>query len=505
MAAEHVLLVDDNELESRLVSFLLKDAGFIVEIAASAERALEVLRTFEPQLILLELHLPGMDGVEFTKRLRADRAYRSTIIVALTAYTVPSELERAREAGCSGHISKPIDTAGFAQLVREFLKGTRVDLPGDSHDLLAETRNTFLAKGLEQCDTILNELRLGPARAPDLIRRTNHRWASLGGTLGFPEISEYARRVEKLLTQGQPEKANLKRAIEIAQRRFGMAALAKPELPEEMVRGLAGLRIGLVDFSEDEGRRIRSVSNRARLQLLVDPVSGDAIDKPLNFDALVVNARPSTLRLLHLANLPIPAVFIGPRSLLKPFSKLTAAHFDFLFTPWDVEEVLLRVFRLIAKPPEPPPPQESTETLEKRRPRVLVVDDDPDMVALIAEALRQFQMDCEIAYSGKEALDTVRRGQPDAIILDVNMLDMDGFEVLKRLRRNLITEDLPVLMLTGRSQVADVARGYKDGANAYMIKPFQAFELGDRLTRMIAAYRQAHARPAARSIAPVLA
>jgi two-component system cell cycle response regulator len=124
MAGIQILLVDDNDMQSKLVSFLLKEEGHTVQIAGNLEKALEVLRSFSPNLILMDLQLPGKDGLELTRRLRQDPVQATTRIIALTAYTDPSDLQIAREAGCNGEISKPIDTATFGRLVGQYIDPT---------------------------------------------------------------------------------------------------------------------------------------------------------------------------------------------------------------------------------------------------------------------------------------------------------------------------------------------------------------------------------------------
>jgi DNA-binding response OmpR family regulator len=99
-------------------------------------------------------------------------------------------------------------------------------------------------------------------------------------------------------------------------------------------------------------------------------------------------------------------------------------------------------------------------------------------------------MDWDVARSGQQAVDMVSRRPPDAIILDVNMLDLDGFEVLKKLRRNLATKEIPVLLLTARSQASDIARGLGSGADDYMVKPFDASNLVTRVEKIISASRK---------------
>jgi two-component system, cell cycle response regulator DivK len=122
MAGEPVLVVDDNAQNLKLVRLLLGAEGYEVRTAADAEEALELLTSFTPRLILMDLQLPGMDGLELTRRLKADPARRSIVIVALTAYAMKGDEERARAAGCDGYVTKPIDTDALAALVAHHLR-----------------------------------------------------------------------------------------------------------------------------------------------------------------------------------------------------------------------------------------------------------------------------------------------------------------------------------------------------------------------------------------------
>jgi len=123
MGSLQILVIEDHEMQSKLASFLLEEAGYTVLTAESAEKALELLRSFHPDLILMDLQLPGKDGVELTRELRLNPVHGDTPIIAMTAYTDPGDLAKAREAGCNGNISKPIDTTTFARQVRAYLGG----------------------------------------------------------------------------------------------------------------------------------------------------------------------------------------------------------------------------------------------------------------------------------------------------------------------------------------------------------------------------------------------
>lgn len=122
MAGEPILVVDDNPLNLKLTRILLAGEGYQVRTAVDAREALEELRTLHPRLILMDIQLPGRDGLELTRQLKADPATHDVVILALTAYAMKGDQERAREAGCDGYIAKPIDTRSLPEVIRGYLR-----------------------------------------------------------------------------------------------------------------------------------------------------------------------------------------------------------------------------------------------------------------------------------------------------------------------------------------------------------------------------------------------
>jgi CheY-like chemotaxis protein len=118
-----ILVVDDHPLNAKLTRLILEEAGHVVKTAGDAEQALALLPTFAPRLILMDLQLPGMDGLALTARLKSDAGTRHVVIVALTAYAMKGDRERALAAGCDGYLSKPIDTRTLLTKLKEFLDG----------------------------------------------------------------------------------------------------------------------------------------------------------------------------------------------------------------------------------------------------------------------------------------------------------------------------------------------------------------------------------------------
>ena len=128
-ARQLILIVEDNEANQLLTRSVLELEGYAVEVAGSANEAFEVLRERTPDLILMDVQLPGEDGLSTTRRLKADPVTATIPVVALTAHAMAGDREQALGAGCAGYISKPIDTRTFGMAVKEFLRMVDRDRP----------------------------------------------------------------------------------------------------------------------------------------------------------------------------------------------------------------------------------------------------------------------------------------------------------------------------------------------------------------------------------------
>ena len=121
MAEETILLVEDNAVNRRLAEFLLRSQGYRVREAATAQEAFDLLRTERPALILMDVQLPAMDGLEATRRLKENPATRDIPVIAVTSYAMKGDRERALAAGCADYLTKPLDKASFLQVVNFYV------------------------------------------------------------------------------------------------------------------------------------------------------------------------------------------------------------------------------------------------------------------------------------------------------------------------------------------------------------------------------------------------
>ena len=123
-AAGSVLVVEDNEQNLELVLYLLEEAELDVKVARTADEARALWTREVPRLVLLDMHLPGIDGMTLVKELRADPRTQKLPVVAVTAHAMRGDRERFLAGGCNGYIAKPIQPATFVEEVRSYLNGT---------------------------------------------------------------------------------------------------------------------------------------------------------------------------------------------------------------------------------------------------------------------------------------------------------------------------------------------------------------------------------------------
>src|ERR1017187_1423026 len=402
MAGESILIVDDTPVNLKLTRILLVNEGYKIMTAASGEEALELLRSYHPALVLADIQLPGIDGLELTRRIKRNEATRDITVVALTAFAMKGDEQRATDAGCDGYITKPIDTRTLGARIRGYLD----------------------------------------------------------------------RRLESTAAKAAPADATASEA----------------PLPEAIMQALTGKRVALVALPAADSRRMCvSLERTSGIPVffeITEPTRSEAL---LDCELIVVHVRPETAGSPWLAAATIPTarpvVFMGSRDhLLALDPAVQGLACEFLMDPWQPDEALVRLSLALSKERALAPRAAPLAGVAGKI-RVVVVDDDPTVLALVRIALQNFGMECHIAADGPSALHIIRRQHPQAVVLDVNMPQMDGYEVLAAIRREGIP--IRVLLLTARKQEGDVLRGFALGADDYVVKPFSPMELVARLRRLL--------------------
>ena len=268
MAGELILVVDDTPINLKLTRMLLLDEGYQVLTASTADEALGLLRSNHPQLVLADIQLKGMDGLQLTRRIKRDAATRDITVIALTAFAMAGDEGRALDAGCDGYITKPIDTRTLGERIREIL-ATRAEaqaaaLSGDTapaktsgaassispSELLGLRRN-FLGEGLDLARQMLVDLdsQFNAAEAARLL----HNWVGTGGLLGCTAISRLAREAESILELPPLDTTQLRDSLTNLVLAFSSPFEARDEVvPEPILLALSGRKIAVVGFPRAE-------------------------------------------------------------------------------------------------------------------------------------------------------------------------------------------------------------------------------------------------------------
>ncbi len=522
MAGETVLVVDDAPVNLKLTDILLRKEGYKVHTVPDAEEALRVLRNFRPDVMLVDIQLPGMNGLELTKRVKQDPRTGDIVVIALTACAMKEDEDRAMAAGCDGFITKPIDTHTLGPRIREHLDGHAVSsgaqasappptLPGGlalSTVEMESLRRRFLEEGILQSRQLLMDagVSFDVAKAHDLI----HKWIGAAGALGYGAIAGFARDLEELLSAPLLEKKRLdqKKLRELLSElvmAFSDPREAGISLPDSIMKELAGKRVAMVGFAEDEAERLCAIFEYlGALPRMFDSGESPQSELVRNCDAVMVHVRPETMDSKWLdpefpSPVGKPLMLVGGREAILALDHAVQSRArEFLIDGWQPEEAVMRLSFSITRGSVPVPAATPAPTyskvvappvVPKRPPRtldqvkVVLADDDPTVVAILKATLREYNVDCRVATSGDEALRLIEACQPMAAVLDVNMPNMSGFEVLSAIRE----QELPVkcIMLTARRQENDVIHGFDLGADDYVLKPFNAMEVVVRLKRML--------------------
>lgn len=120
MQSKQILIVDDNLINLKLIRVLLSIDGYDIKTATNVDEVFNTLKDFHPRVILMDIQLPGVNGLEITKRIKSDNRMKDIIIVGLTAYAMKGDKEKILEAGCDDYISKPIDTEKLPIIIKKY-------------------------------------------------------------------------------------------------------------------------------------------------------------------------------------------------------------------------------------------------------------------------------------------------------------------------------------------------------------------------------------------------
>jgi DNA-binding response OmpR family regulator len=500
MAGETILIVEDAPESLKFTAGVLRGAGYRVTISSTAEQALSTLRFLQPELILVDFVLPGMNGLELTTRIKQDLRFRNTLVVALTGCSMPGDEIKARQAGCDGYLTKPIGPRDLIARVSDYL-GSGADawtrlasvpapvpkpfedngIIGLPDEELAELRDSFLKGGKGLSRQILANVdgQFDQAKAS----RTVHQWIGTAGLLGFPVISQRAREVEAVLRTPPCTAGRLRGPATNLARAFQNANGAVSESSSQaVVRALKEKRVALIGLDGEAADlmcgALEKVGARARLFEVDQSPYAEAVGI---CHLAAVHVRPDSLAcgwlIADAPSLPaLPTVFFGaPEDLLALDSRVLRRASGLLMDGCLPEEALMRLRLAITQTPSTLPRIAAAEAGE-----LVIANSDESSHALLEAKMAEHGLRCHLAANGPETIILLRHLRPPVAVVDVNL---DGFEALAAIR----AEAMPVrtIFISSQNHEDEILRGFSLGAEDYVAQPFSSLELVARLKRLL--------------------
>ncbi len=267
-------------------------------------------------------------------------------------------------------------------------------------------------------------------------------------------------------------------------------AVPGPALPESGRHPtLLGRTVGVVGFSAEESAAIGKALAAEYCSFLILSHADAEFRKGAtkDCDLLVVSVLAEWVRMgsLHPAILlktRKPALMVGDRDVLSALApRGQGALRELVPAPWTSDDLIWRAATLLGRIRE----SRGRQSRNSTRKRVIIGDESPAR-AIVHGVLAQEGMECQVADNGVDVLSLAKSMQADAVIADVNLPGLDGFQILAEIRRDPVLKDAAVILVTARQTEADVLRGFGLGVDDYVTRPFSPMELAARLKRCLA-------------------
>ncbi|MHB1037730.1 MAG: response regulator [Pirellulales bacterium] len=436
-----ILLVEDNPANQKLATYVLQDRGHLVEIAEDGQEAVSWTEQNHYDVILMDVQMPGMDGLEATAAIRRrEGAGRRTPIIAMTAHAMKGDRDRCLAGGMDGYLSKPVNAQEMIALVES--------LAGDAVPVAASAPTPSPAETPPQAMAVVFD----PEEA---LKRCFNSQEVLGDMAQC-----FCEDVDRLF----PEmRAALERSDLVEIGRLGHRLKGTVVYLGAQAAGQAALAVERFERNPGTPAEVEEALRELKRQC-------ETLRSALAAQGLVANAAPPNA---DLARTIRPAeMHDGPG---EASGNGSGRGSEFVVRPPGAP-------RTVSWASSAHAPDSAPGTSPARR--ILVVDDMVDLAEGLAMVLRLPGHDVRVAYNGPAALETARAFRPQIVLLDIGLPRMNGYEVARRLREQAGAEKIVLVALTGYGQEEDCRRSHEAGFDHHMVKPPDPEELLNLLARI---------------------
>jgi two-component system, cell cycle response regulator len=425
MNNKKILVVEDNVLNMKLVRSLLKLGEYEVLEADDGEKGLLMMREHRPVMVLMDIQLPGMNGLEVTTLMQKDPILRMIPVVALTSHAMEGDEERAIKVGCAGYVTKPIDTRSFLKTIQQYLPADNKAPIQHQHPpqkdttistVAAKSDSNYLPKVLIVDDEPLNTKLLAALIPSD--------------------------QYSVLCAYNGPE------ALEIAEK-------FRPELIllDVMMPNMDGYEVTL---------KLKSMPTTNHIPIIMITALQDLEDKA---KALEVGAE---------------------EFLSKPVNKIELlARINSMICLKRYREQLTLRMKSEEEVIGCDTPKSPIKNKEICRATILLVEDNDKDITLIKAQLSDLPYEILISGNGEDAIVMVKENKVDVVLLDILLPGINGFEVCSAIKGLDQMSPPQVVIITSLNDLGSQIKGAELGADDYLIKPINGRVFRARINSLV--------------------
>ncbi len=436
-----ILLVEDNEINRDMLSRRLTRKGYEVAIATDGAEAVAKAQSERPDLVLMDLHLPILDGWQATQQIKANPQTQAIPVIALTADVMTGEREKAIAAGCDDYDTKPVD---LPQLVAKITRLLTLTAPlSATSEQSGSSQQTSLQLHLQRL--LRTRLRRQDFDPPlySLIGYSD----LLLDALNQPQYSDVPETLRNDIQKIRTSSEQLQRLIH------------------------AVLNPALVEVQQQEANLFAPILRREMLTPLSTIVG---------YCEILLEESPADFRP------DLDRIYMSAQNLLSKVNGLDGLveqHIEFIQTS-DVDK--LSESQEVAAQPylQQISPEDKSLTFAKDS-RILVIDNDAYNCALLSRHLENQGFQVRVAETGRLALDAIAITPYDLILSEINLSEANGSEILVQIKQHQNSRNTPVIVIAAPDEWEAVVRNIAMGATDYLMRPYQSVMLKTKVTQHI--------------------
>ncbi|MBP0599832.1 response regulator [Herbaspirillum sp. LeCh32-8] len=485
-----ILNVDDTDAARYAKTRILTKAGMRVVEAASGTEALALARELRPDLILLDVKLPDIHGMEVCARLKADPATSFILVLQTSAsYIGVADKIRALEGGADNYLFEPIEPAELVANVNALLRLAKVESELREMDRRKDEFLAILAHELRNpLVPIRNAIGILNTRAPDapdwelrarstISRHLDHMVRLVDDLLDVSRLSHNKLALQSKRTSvGDIVQSALEATRQLMERKRQRleTVCADPNLAVmgdevRLTQVLINLLHNAAKFTADGGLiELAAYSENGRVVITVSD-NGIGISPERLEEIWGMFAQANVLGHDRQDGLGIGLSLA--KSLIELHDGSLTAHSEGLDKGSCFRVELPQAASSANDGAQDAPPAPGQAPVNQGPLRILVVDDNIDIADTMKELMELLGHEADVAYSGADAIRRATEIRPDAVMLDIGLKDMTGYELIRSLRGNERTRDIYLLACSGFSGDEDKQQAFNAGVDDYLVKP----------------------------------